>query len=173
MKLAVAASILALALPAFADPQCASERAGTAPAPRFTDNGDGTVTDRQSRLMWMRCSAGQQWRAGACVGDASSLDWSAAQAVASEVNRAGQFFFSDWRVPQLRELATIVERDCGEPRVNLTVFPGTPAEFYWSASPRAGEASRANVYALSFGLEGVQAMPRAEQNHVRLVRDAR
>jgi hypothetical protein len=123
--------------------------------------------------MWTRCSAGQQWSAAGCAGDASTVDWGAAQNLASEVNKRGTYFFSDWRLPQLRELATIVERDCGEPRVNLAVFPGTPGEFYWTASPRAGEPSRARIYALSFGPEGVEAMLRAEANHVRLVRDAR
>jgi hypothetical protein len=169
----LAVSLLALCLSAQAEQQCASDRTGSTPSMRFTDNGDGTVTDRQSKLMWMRCSAGQEWTANDCRGAASSLDWTGAQAAAGEVNRAGQYFFNDWRVPQLRELATLVERECGAPRVNLAVFPGTPGEFYWTASPRAGVASRGSIYALSFGAEGVQAMPRAEQNHVRLVRDAR
>jgi hypothetical protein len=144
-----------------------------APAARFQDNGDGTVTDRQSRLMWLRCSEGQQWTATGCSGTAKALDWGAAQSLAAEINERGTFFFNDWRLPQLRELATLVERECDAPRVDAAVFPGTPGEFYWTASPRAGEASKASVYALSFGPEGVKSMPRGEGNYVRLVRGAR
>jgi hypothetical protein len=173
MRLALAIALLAIALPAAAEHRCAGAGAPSIPNPRFADNGDGTVTDLDSRLMWTRCSAGQQWSANRCVGAPSSLDWTAAQNLATEVNKRGTYFFSDWRLPQLRELATLVDRECRDPRVDLAVFPGTPAEFYWTASPRAGEASRASVYALSFGAAGVQAMPRGEANHVRLVRDAR
>jgi hypothetical protein len=173
MKVVLAVSVFAVALPVAAEQHCASDRPASTLAARFVDNGDGTITDRESRLMWTRCSAGQQWSAAGCAGEASSVDWGAAQSLANEVNKRGTYFFSDWRLPQLRELATIVERDCGDPRVNLAVFPGTPGEFYWTASPRAGEPSRARIYALSFGPEGVEAMQRAEANHVRFVRDAR
>jgi hypothetical protein len=174
MRTLFALSLAVCALPAFAGQRCETAVRESAPAAsRFQDNGDGTVTDRVSRLMWTRCSAGQDWTAGTCAGAATSVDWAGAAAVARDVNRQGTLFFSDWRVPQLRELATLVAADCASPRVDLALFPGTPAEFYWSASARPGEAAPARVYALSFGGEGVLAMPRSEQNHVRLVRDAR
>jgi hypothetical protein len=174
MRILFALSLAVFALPTVAAERCETAvRESPATAARFQDNGDGTVTDRVSRLMWTRCSAGQEWTAGNCAGAARSVDWAGAAAVARDVNRQGALFFSDWRVPQLRELATLVAPACAAPRVDLTVFPGTPAEFYWSASTRPGEATPARVYALSFGGEGVLAMPRSEQNHVRLVRDAR
>jgi hypothetical protein len=143
------------------------------PSERFDDHGDGTVTDRQSMLMWLRCSVGQHWSAGSCVGEAGSLQWVEAQASATEVNRGGTFFFNDWRVPLLRELATITERACANPRINLSVFPGTPAQTYWSSSLRETAGSQALAYTLSFGEQGVDFMDKKESNHVRLVRNAR
>ncbi len=42
--------------------------ASSLPSARFQDNGDGTVTDVESKLMWMRCASGQQWLGKRCVG---------------------------------------------------------------------------------------------------------
>lgn len=146
----------------------------SAPTSRFQENGDGTVTDKESKLMWMRCSAGQAWalESGRCNGEADRLSWSAAQSFASDVNRRGSFFFNDWRVPQLRELATITERACVSPRVNLAVFPGTEPREYWSATSRPGTRDESFAYALSFGAAGIAYRPKDEAHRVRLVRTA-
>ncbi len=37
---------------------------------RYRDNGDGTVTDVETGLQWMRCSLGQKWKGSTCVGEA-------------------------------------------------------------------------------------------------------
>jgi hypothetical protein len=108
----------------------------------------------------------------ACSGQPSAHDWQAAQSFADGVNQRGTFFFKDWRVPKLRELATIVERECKDPRVNLTVFPNTPTGFFWTASVRQGEGFASSAYALSFGDAGVGQLPKAMENYVRLVRNA-
>jgi Protein of unknown function (DUF1566) len=140
------------------------------PAARFHDNGDGTVTDAESKLMWMRCSSGQQRQDERCVGAADLLGWADAQRHAEKVNRDGAAFFNDWRVPALRELATITDRGCENPRTNLAVFPGTPAAPYWSSTARPGENAGERVLALSFGAEGVMLARKDERFHVRLVR---
>jgi Protein of unknown function (DUF1566) len=140
------------------------------PAVHFEDHGDGTLTDRRSRLMWMRCSLGQRWEGGACRGEAARLDWPAAQEAARALNSGGSLFFNDWRLPQLRELAQVTERRCENPRTNLALFPGTPAELYWTATPRAGDSSSERAFALSFGAHGVQLEDKRERFHVRLVR---
>jgi hypothetical protein len=145
----------------------------SAPTDRFHDNGDGTVTDSASGLMWMRCSIGQSWQNGDCVGDLTAYDWPGAQQIAADVNTDGSYFFSDWRVPNLPELAMIIERACQNPRINLAVFPKTPAAAYWTATSRPGDDSGDTVYALSFGPAGVQRMQKDERHFVRLVRTAK
>jgi Protein of unknown function (DUF1566) len=142
------------------------------PTARFEDHGDGTVTDRQLKLMWTRCSAGQTWAAGTCSGQAGTYTWEAAGRLASELNQRGSYFYSDWRLPQLRELATLIERACSSPRVNLSVFPNTPAGIYWSATPRPGAQDPSSAYALGFGSDGVEYQAKDVQSHVRLVRRA-
>jgi hypothetical protein len=162
----------------------------SSPTSRFEDGSDGTVTDKQSKLMWMRCAVGQSWSHGACSGQSAGLTWADAQRAATSVNKSGKFFYSDWRLPQLPELASISERQCKSPRINLEVFPNTAPDFFWSATSRpAGAASAppgsgsaaaaANetpdqfAFVLSFGPDGVAYANKQEQHDVRLVRSAR
>ncbi len=140
------------------------------PSARFQDNGDGTVTDVESKLMWMRCSSGQRWQGERCAGAAESFGWADAQRHADKVSRSASAFFNDWRVPALRELATITDRGCNNPRTNLSVFPGTPAAPFWSSTPRPGERGGERVLALHFGAGGVMLARKDERFHLRLVR---
>lgn len=142
----------------------------SAPVERFQDNGDGTVTDRTNQLMWMRCSVGQTWADGSCSGTPNLQDWASAIDYAEEVNRSGTFFYTDWRVPKLPELASIAERGCKDPRINLIVFPTTPALPYWTSTPRPGAVDEGVVYALDFGVDGVVPELKNQQHLVRLVR---
>lgn len=157
---------------ALAEQRCdTSQHSLSAPTERFTDNGDGTVTDKASGLMWMRCAVGQEWKGETCVGDAEDYAWAATQAAAEAINASGEHFFSDWRVPGLRDLAMIIERECQNPRINLTVFPNTAPAFFWTQStPEADAETRA--YALSFGPEGVEPHAKTLTHHLRLVRTA-
>ncbi len=144
----------------------------TLPPARFQDNGDGTVTDVESKLMWMRCASGQQWAGNRCAGPAQAYNFADALQQADQLSRSGSAFFSDWRVPSLRDLATITDRACKNPRTNLAVFPGTPAAPFWSSTPRPGEKAEDRALALSFGADGVMLARKAERFHVRLVRTA-
>ena len=160
----------AVAQPARQAQQACSSGESSLPSARFRDNGDGTVTDVESKLMWMRCSGGQQWLGKRCIGAASTYGWADAQQHADKVNFDGAAFFDDWRVPALRELAKIADRGCKNPRTNLSVFPGTPAAPFWSSTARPGESAGERVLALSFGAEGVMLARKDERFHVRLVR---
>lgn len=121
--------------------------------------------------MWTRCSAGQTWSDETCEGGLARLTWDEAKAHAEALNASGELFFNDWRVPSLSELAQIAERQCQDPRINLEVFPTTPPSFYWSTSTRPAEGFESFAYALSFGPEGAQLLPKSEPSGVRLVRN--
>lgn len=136
----------------------------------FADHGDGTLTDRRTGLTWSRCSAGQSWQSGSCVDKASEFDWTAAESYVREVNERGDLFYADWRLPNLRELATISEVNCQDPRINLEAFPGTAQGFYWTASRKLIEGPELAAFAMSFGAEGMRVSRSVETHHVRLVR---
>jgi len=144
----------------------------SAASTRFEAHDDGTILDRESKLMWTRCSAGQQWSGGRCVGDARSYDFRSAMSMADDINRSGTLFFSDWRLPRAPELATIAERQCDNPRINLAIFPDTPPEFYWTTTTRPREPE-GFAFALSFGEEGIRYLDQDQPVHLRLGRDAR
>ncbi len=61
---------------------------------RFADNGDGTVSDRATGLMWMKTDSGK------------GMDWEHALAYAENLVHAGH---SDWRLPNAKELQSLVD----------------------------------------------------------------
>lgn len=116
----------------------------TTPTTNFVDNSDGTVTDSKHGLIWMRCSVGQSWQNNSCVGDASALSWQQALVVAHGyvyINQQG------WRVPNVKELASITEGQCVRPAINTELFPNTPADDFWTSTPSVTDPQRAWVIA--------------------------
>ena len=69
----------------------------------FRDNGDGTITDSTTGLMWMKIDSGTL-KAG-LKGD-GAMNWQQALAWAENLKYAG---YSDWRVPNAKELQSIVD----------------------------------------------------------------
>ncbi len=173
MRICISLLLLAVgSTPAFATQTCdTSIYPLSAPTARFIDNGDGTVTDTSTHMMWMRCSMGQAWTGSACDGPPASMSWQAAQDAAASLDKQGGYAkHGDWRMPRIPELANIIERQCAGPRTNIAVFPNTPAGFYWTASERLGKGNENEAYVLSFGPEGTAGDPKAEAHFVRLVR---
>lgn len=96
----------------------------------YVNNANGTVTDLRSGLMWNQCVEGES--GSSCSGTASAMHWLAALAVAQSSTYAG---FEDWRLPNTRELLSLVEFCNFEPAINGTYFPGAPSAEVWSSSP--------------------------------------
>lgn len=60
--------------------------------PSYRDNGDGTVTDLVTGLMWQQ--------------DFTELDWSDAESAAAAAKTGG---YTDWRVPTIKELYSLID----------------------------------------------------------------
>ncbi len=99
----------------------------TAGAPNlqsYTDNGDGTVTDNVTKLMWQQLTP------------SGNYTQPAASAYCAALRLGG---YADWRLPAVIELVSIVDTDTYNPSIDSTMFPGTPAVgFYWSSTPFLG-----------------------------------
>ena len=57
--------------------------------------------------------------------------------------------YSDWRLPNVKELSSIVDYDIYNPAIDTTYFPGTMLPYYWSSTTRVhytGDAWRVNFY---------------------------
>jgi hypothetical protein len=145
-----------------------SSVAESTPDSRFLASGDGTVIDQRTRLVWKRCAEGQTWdvSSSTCTGGPVSYSWADALALAKSTSFAGR---SDWRLPNRKELESIVEFCGHSPAINLAIFPATPSERFWSSStylPNTGSAWE--VYFFD-GYAG--ASNKGLPNYVRLVRD--
>jgi hypothetical protein len=153
-------------LPVRAEQTCKETIIATTKDSNFTLKGDGTATDKTTGLMWMRCSLGQEWTGETCGGKAATFTWADGLKAAAGHKFAGH---ADWRLPNKNELESIVEGRCFLPAINFSVFPATPAAYYWSSSPYAGHATGA--WSVDFGYGTVNATIKSGTLHVRLVRD--
>ncbi|MFT4927819.1 MAG: hypothetical protein ACI8WB_003933 [Phenylobacterium sp.] len=112
---------------------CYTTLTTTTPTANFTIVSNGMTLDTITGLMWTRCSYGQTWDAtnSTCTGSPSSITWQDALQLSTTVTYGGH---SNWRLPTVKELATIVEQSCVDPSINQTIFPATSAENYWTGT---------------------------------------
>lgn len=91
----------------------------------------------------------------------------------AEINARGLCGFSDWRLPTVDELHSLVDyskRDPG-PFINTAWFPNTPpSQSFWTSTQYAGHNQA--VWTVSFQSGGAIPNSRTEQRAVRLVRGA-
>ncbi|MBV5348034.1 DUF1566 domain-containing protein [bacterium] len=169
LSLACTLGLMLLAGGALAEQICKYDSiTATAPASRFTDNGDGTVTDQVNGLQWKRCSEGQTWDGTTCTGDPTDHTWQEALQLADGANYAG---VNDWRLPNFKELFSIIEQACSDPYIDLAVFPGTPGySDFWSASPYALDPDYAWYENFGGGAIGIGPTSKGSAVFVRLVR---
>ena len=153
----LAGLLCALALPAWA---------------AFTDNGDGTITDSTTGLVWDKCSRGQVWDnttpPGTCTGAASPHDWAAALAEATAANSASHRGHADWRLPNRTELESLVKINAVSPAIDGTYFPATPSSWYSTSTTFA--PSPAYAWGVAFNNGNTNANDKTSAYHVRLVR---
>jgi len=111
------------------------------PTSDFVDNGNGTVTHIKTGLVWKRCLEGQTWNGATCLGTAKSYTWQSVLQHTQALNAGGGYAgFTDWRLPNIKALNSIVETSCAFPSINSAIFPATPAfisGFNWTWSSRS------------------------------------
>ncbi len=85
----------------------------------FVDNGDGTVTDTATGLMWQQTTA------------PGTYTWQEALSYCEGLSLAGH---TDWRLPTINELGSIVDLAEFIPSINRDFFPDTQPSYYWSST---------------------------------------
>ena len=160
--------MLLISLPVQAQ-TCNNAITSSAPDSRYTDNGDGTVTDKQTSLMWKQCAESQSGPACATA-TAARFTWDSALQQPETVNTTGGFAgHTNWRLPNIKELSTLVERACYAPSINITIFPATPSSNFWSSTP--GAYSLGGAFYINFTYGDINGAPRYyDYFQVRLVR---
>ncbi|RPJ37973.1 MAG: DUF1566 domain-containing protein, partial [Planctomycetaceae bacterium] len=123
------------------------------PAPRFTDNGNGTVTDKLTGLIWSKHANSPDINAAApfvCgVNAENDMIWLDALDFVACLNTNSYRGFTDWRLPNLNELESMVNAGVADTSVYLNANGfslGTPntrvqASQYWTSTSDAGDVA--------------------------------
>ena len=147
---------------------CNTDIVPDAPDARYIDHFDGTVSDTRTGLMWTKCPGGLTGN-DCSVGTEQLYTWGEGLIAVKTINASGGFAgYADWRVPNINELASLVERQCYQPAINLNVFPATlPQAKYWSSSQSPNET----LWILDFRLGDITSIGSITNKlSVRLVR---
>ncbi len=117
----------------------ASNARANAPPGRYSI-ANGTVTDTATKLVWQQAV------------DPGTYTWAGAKSYCAGLSLAG----GGWRVPSMKELMTLVDFSVGPPgpTIDAAAFPNTPADYFWSSSPLAGQSSYAWLVFFSIGGTG-------------------
>lgn len=173
LKAACAALALALSVPAWS--ACNPNIRLTRPDSRYEAVAgaapfDSEVRDKVTGLVWQRCLLGMVWGGSTCTGSATGYTWmqaleAARTAAASSVRGSGA-----WRLPDKKELFSLVESACVGPAINSTWFPAQSGGYAWSSSPLARHADFAWMVIFDDGQHNAINTGSAAQ--VRLVRSS-
>ncbi len=118
----------------------------------FIDNGDGTVTDRATGLMWQQSDS------------ETGLDWEDALAWVEEKNAQSFLGYRDWRLPNAKELQSIVDYTRApavtgsaaiDPVFTCSAMTDEGGEvnypFYWSSTTHANQRDGEAAAYVAFG----------------------
>lgn len=114
----------------------------------YVDNGNGTVTDNNTGFMWEK-------KTDQNVND--NYTWQGALDYVTTLNAmnggAGYAGYNDWRLPNIRELLSIVDYSHSNPSINPVFGPTTGAlvyAAYWSSTSWVGYLPANNAWAVEF-----------------------
>ena len=127
----------------------------------FTDNGNGTITDNDTGLMWQKTDGGE-------------MTFQNASEFCKTLSLGGH---NDWRLPSSHELFAINQYDTN-PALNWAFFTITDAGYWWTSDYRADDSTR--VWVVNSG-GGIGPHPKSEtisagglkRYHVRAVRNTK
>lgn len=121
--------------------------------PSYTDNGDGTITDNNTGLVWQTTD------------DDTIRTWS--DAVDYCNNNTAGLPGTAWRLPTVLELYTILNSNTYDPIINA-LFTGTDSSDYWSSTAYADDTN--NAWHVDFYDGVTNNSVKTSSNFVRCVR---
>ena len=161
------------------------------PSSRFVDNGDGTITDQNTGLMWEKKCANcknlhsvevrHHWS-----GDGHHMTiWDWIDEINSEGQGKGFAGYNDWRIPNVKELLSIVDYGRFDPAIGKafhstgcveecssltdTSCSCTAASLYWTSTTFADFPAHALIVEFTGGF--VDDRIKTNRHFVRAVRE--
>jgi hypothetical protein len=107
--------------------------AGAPNLEKYTDNGDDTITDNVTQLMWQKTAPSTVY---------SQTD---AATHCSTLTQAG---YDDWRLPTEMELVSLIDFGSASPCMDTRYFPNASSDAFWSSTPSS--ASGALAWGVTF-----------------------
>jgi hypothetical protein len=119
------------------------------------DNEDGTITDTDTGLMWQQ------------EDDNIKRNWKFAVTYCENLN-VSPSTYSDWWLPNIKELRSIIDNSQFDPAIDSTAFPNTNSSHYWSSSTVFYNPVLAEIVNFSNG--NYSSYDKANSYYVRCVR---
>lgn len=94
---------------------------GSQSSPSFMDNGNGTVTDAKTELVWQQ-------------GEPGYMTWSDALSYCENLELPSGSGQDDWRLPNVKEIESITDDTRYNPAIDTTFFQNAYASGYWSST---------------------------------------
>ena len=121
-------------------------------AARLIDNGDGTVTDNTTGLIWQQAEGG-------------SKTWEDALTYCEDLPLGGD---TDWRLPNVKELESLTDDSQYSPAIDKDYFTNAYSSNYWSSTTNANNTT--NAWNVNFNNGNVNNNNKTNNLYVRCVR---
>ena len=97
----------------------------------FIDKGF-YVIDLKNKIEWLKCTTGQQWsyEKQNCIGEPVKLDFNEIDEAIKILNAE---IDGEWRLPNRKELESLICKKCETTKIDLEIFPNTPAQPFWTS----------------------------------------
>jgi hypothetical protein len=121
----------------------------------LTDNGNGTVSDGGTKLMWQQAEPGIK-------------KWQDAVTYCGNLSLAGH---DDWRLPDLEEMKSLIDERFSQPAIDTKYFPDFPHTrlFFWT-STEAKDHPKYKAYVVIFNTGSEDAMSKGGKRYTKCVR---
>lgn len=129
--------------------------------PFFINNGDGTVTDTVTGLIWQKTDGGEMTFENALI-------------YCDSLTLGGK---NDWRLPNAYESFSILNHQNNGPALNTSIFTKTNAEYWWTSDKQNNDANKIWVTNAGGGIGNhlkteTLSAGGTKKFHTRAVRDA-
>lgn len=148
------------------------------PNPRFTDNGDQTVTDNLTGLIWTKDGNLMETRdpgfdtGGTVMGDTAGdglVLWQRALDYVKKLNQENYLGHNDWRLPNIVELESLIHAGqvLTTAWLNTQGFSNVQDEFYWSSTTIISDGGNSQLALIAWPTGNIQGGVKGD--HTRVV----